>query len=96
MVLIINLERTSLVIHALCECDCLRVSKLSSVLFLDSRWRVIELSVSSIRVASMQVASECDATLELYHSSSNYERVNTYNYIDLHLRHHHYCTSSST
>ena len=44
MALIINLERTSLVIQALCECDCLRVSKLSSVLFLNSRSRVIEYS----------------------------------------------------
>ena len=53
MVLIINLEQTSLVIRALCEHEYLQVSKPLSVLSLDSRSRVIEFSVLSIRVASV-------------------------------------------
>ena len=53
MVLIINLEQTSLVIRALCEREYLQVSKPLSVLSLDSRSRVIEFSVLSIRVASV-------------------------------------------
>ena len=42
------------------------MSKLSSVLSLNSHSRVIEFSVLSIQVASVYVASECDVTLELY------------------------------
>ena len=78
MVLIINLKRTSLVIQALCERDYLRVSKLLSVLSLDSCSRVIKFSIPSIRVASVQVVSECEVILGLYRSYGKFNVRNFY------------------